>query len=67
MNRLGRTELNYGRHRPISRTLRELSAVTVDEVNAVARQLLRQPYGVAVLGPYRSKGALPRRLRLMAG
>lgn len=67
MNRLGRTELNYGRHRPIARTLRELSAVTVEEVNAVAHQLLRRPYGVAVLGPYRSKGALPRRLRSMAG
>lgn len=67
MNRLGRTELNYGRHRPISRTLRELSAVTVEEVNAVAKRLLHRPYGVAVLGPYRSKGALPRRLRSMAG
>jgi len=67
MNRLGRSELNYGRHRPISRTLRELSAVTVEEVNAVARQLLSKRYGVAVLGPYRSKGALPRRLRALAG
>lgn len=67
MNRLGRTELNYGRYRPISRTLRELSAVTVDEVNAVARRLLRRPYGVAVLGPYKSKGSLPRRLRALAG
>ncbi|WP_067972095.1 M16 family metallopeptidase [Mycolicibacter icosiumassiliensis] len=67
MNRLGRTELNYGRHRPIARTLRELSAVTVEEVNAVARQLLCQPFGVAVLGPYRSKGALPTRLRALAG
>ena len=67
MNRLGRTELSYGRHRTISRTLRELSAVTVEEVNAVAARLLRQPHGVAVLGPYRSQGALPRRLRSMAG
>ncbi|MEO6792167.1 MAG: pitrilysin family protein, partial [Mycobacterium sp.] len=45
MNRLGRTELNYGRHRPIARTLRELGAVTVEEVNAVAHRLLRGPYG----------------------
>ncbi|MBS9534809.1 insulinase family protein [Mycobacterium sp. M1] len=66
MNRLGRTELNYGRHRTITRTLRELSAVTVEEVNAVARQLLRRPYGVAVLGPT-SKGSLPHRLRTLAG
>lgn len=67
MNRLGRTEMNYGRYRPISHTLRELSAVTVDEVNVVARRLLRRPYGVAVLGPYKSKGSLPRRLRALAG
>ncbi|MEO8815395.1 MAG: pitrilysin family protein [Mycobacterium sp.] len=67
MNRLGRCELNYGEHRTIARTLRELNAVTLDEVNAVARRLLGNPFGVAVLGPYRSKGSLPRRLRSMAG
>lgn len=64
---VGPYRVELRRHRPIARTLRELSAVTLDEVNAVARELLRQPYGVAVLGPYRSKGALPRRLRSMAG
>ncbi|MEZ0364717.1 M16 family metallopeptidase [Mycobacterium sp. pUA109] len=67
MHRLGRNELNYGEQRSIARTLRELDAVTVEEVNAVARQLLHKPCGGAVLGPYRSKGALPRRLRVMAG
>ncbi|OHU99637.1 M16 family metallopeptidase [Mycobacterium talmoniae] len=67
MHRLGRNELNYGEQRSIARTLRELDAVTVEEVNAVARQLLHKPCGAAVLGPYRSKGALPRRLRVMAG
>ncbi|HEU4363049.1 MAG TPA: pitrilysin family protein [Mycobacterium sp.] len=67
MNRIGRSELNYGEHRSITRALRELDAVTVAEVNAVARRLLRQPHGAAVLGPYRSKGSLPRQLRSMAG
>ncbi|HEX7322126.1 MAG TPA: pitrilysin family protein, partial [Mycobacterium sp.] len=67
MNRIGRGELNYGGHRSITRTLAELDAVSVDEVNAVARRLLRKPYGVAVLGPYRSKGSLPRKLRALAG
>lgn len=67
MHRLGHSELNYGRQRSIARTLRELDAVTVEEVNAVARSLLRKPFGVAVLGPYRSKGSLPRQLRAMAG
>ena len=67
MNRLGSSELNYGQHRSIARTLRELDAVTVEEVNAVARRLLRRRYGGAVLGPYQSKRALPRLLRSMAG
>jgi predicted Zn-dependent peptidase len=67
MTRIGRSELNYGEYRSVTRALRELDAVTVDEVNAVARRLLRKPHGVAVLGPYRSKGSLPRQLRSMAG
>jgi predicted Zn-dependent peptidase len=63
MNRIGRSELNYGEHRSIDCTLRELDLVTVDEVNAVARRLLGKPYAVAVLGPYRSKRTLPQPLR----
>lgn len=67
MNRIGRNELNYGGHRSIARSLAELDAVTVEEVNVLARRLLRQPCGVAVLGPHRSKGSLPRWLRSMSG
>ncbi|WP_102143432.1 M16 family metallopeptidase [Mycobacterium hubeiense] len=67
MNRIGRSELNYGEHRSIEHTLAEIDAVTVDEVNAVARQLLTRHYGAAVLGPHRSKTALPQRLRALAG
>ena len=63
MNRIGRSELNYGEHRSIDRTLRNLDRVTVDEVNMVARRLLGKPYGVAVAGPYRSKRSLPQPLR----
>jgi predicted Zn-dependent peptidase len=63
MNRIGRSELNYGEHRSIERTLRELDQVTVDEVNAVARRLLTKPYGVAVVGPHHSKRSLPQQLR----
>ena len=51
MNRIGRSELNYGEHRSIADTLAQIDAVTLDEVNAVARQLLTRPYGAAVLGP----------------
>jgi predicted Zn-dependent peptidase len=65
MSRIGRSELNYGTHRSIEHTLQQIDAVTVDEVNAVARRLLSKPYGAAVLGPYRSKRSLPQQLRAM--
>ena len=63
MNRIGRSELNYGEHRSIAQTLSLIDRVTVDEVNAVAHKLLSKPYGAAVLGPYGSKRHLPQRLR----
>jgi predicted Zn-dependent peptidase len=67
MNRIGRSELNYGEHRSIDETLALINEVTLDEVNAVAHQLLAKPYGAAVLGPYRTKKALPQPLRTIAG
>jgi predicted Zn-dependent peptidase len=67
MHRIGRGELNYAEHRSIDRTLQELDEVTLDEVNAVARQLLGRPYGAAVLGPHQSKKSLPQQLRKMTG
>lgn len=67
MHRIGRSELNYGEHRTIDHTLAQIEAVTLEEVNAVAHQLLSRDYGAAVLGPYRSKKALPQQLRTIAG
>jgi predicted Zn-dependent peptidase len=67
MNRIGRSELNFGEHRSIAHTLGKIEAVTLDEVNAVAHQLLNRPYGAAVLGPQRSKKSLPQPLRSIAG
>lgn len=67
MNRLGRNELNYGEHRSIDETLALIDAVTLEDVNAVARRMLSRPFGAAVLGPYRTKRALPQRLRAIAG
>ncbi|MGN7779163.1 M16 family metallopeptidase [Mycolicibacterium sp. 22603] len=67
MHRLGRSELNFGSHRSIAQTLEQIDAVTLDEVNAVARRLLSKPLGAAVLGPYKSKRSLPQRLRDIAG
>jgi predicted Zn-dependent peptidase len=67
MNRIGRSELNYGEHRSIPDTLDKIDAVTLEEVNAVARKLLTRPFGAAVLGPQRSKKSLPQPLRAIAG
>jgi predicted Zn-dependent peptidase len=67
MHRIGRSELNYGTHRSIAKTLEQIDAVTLDEVNAVARRLLGKPFGAAVLGPVRSKKSLPKQLRSIAG
>jgi predicted Zn-dependent peptidase len=67
MNRIGRSELNYGEHRSIAHTLGKIDDVTLEEVNAVARQLLTRPYGAAVLGPQRSKKSLPQPLRRIPG
>ena len=63
MNRIGRSELNYGEHRSIGHTLAQIDSVTLDEVNAVARKVLTGTYGAAVLGPYQSKRQLPQPLR----
>ncbi|MDT5015179.1 MAG: hypothetical protein QOD39_1339 [Mycobacterium sp.] len=67
MNRIGRSELNYAEHRSIDQTLSKIDAVTLEEVNAVARKLLTRPYGAAVLGPQTSKRSLPQPLRSIAG
>lgn len=63
MNRIGRSELNYGEHRSIADTLTKIDRVTVGEVNTTARRLLTKPFGAAVLGPHRSKRTLPQQLR----
>ena len=67
MNRIGRSELNYGEHRSIADTLAKIEDVTLDEVNAVAHKLLTRPFGAAVLGPQRPKTSLPQPLRAIAG
>ncbi|WP_081491110.1 M16 family metallopeptidase [Mycolicibacterium phlei] len=67
MNRIGRSELHYGEHRTLEETLAKIEAVTLDDVNAVARKLLSRPFGGAVLGPQTSKKSLPQPLRKIAG
>ena len=65
MNRLGRSELNYGEYRSVANTLRHIDAVTVEDVNAVARKVLAGCFGAAVLGPHRSKRSLPQTLHAL--
>jgi predicted Zn-dependent peptidase len=67
MNRLGRTELNYGEYRSLTSTLRNIERVRVEDVNAVARTVLNGRFGAAVLGPHRTKRSLPHKLRAIAG
>jgi predicted Zn-dependent peptidase len=67
MNRIGRSELNYGEHRTIADTLAKIDDVTLDEVNAIANKLLTRHYGAAVLGPQSTRKALPQPLRAIAG
>ncbi|MGH3677724.1 MAG: M16 family metallopeptidase [Mycobacterium sp.] len=67
MNRIGRSELNFGEHRSIAHTLSMIDDVTADEVNAVARRLLSRRFGAAVMGPYRTKRSLPQPLRAITG
>ncbi|MBY6367410.1 insulinase family protein [Rhodococcus corynebacterioides] len=63
MNRIGRSELNYGNHRSVEETLRRIDDVTLDDVRAVAEDLLRRPMAAAVVGPYDRVSELPRAVR----
>ncbi len=63
MNRIGRSELNYGNHRSVSETLQRIDAVTTEQVDAVARTLLARPMAAAVAGPYRRTRDLPVAVR----
>ncbi|WP_308115152.1 MULTISPECIES: pitrilysin family protein [unclassified Rhodococcus (in: high G+C Gram-positive bacteria)] len=67
MNRIGRSELNYGNHRDVSHTLARIDAVTVDEVRDVAQVLLTRPFGAAVVGPFKSARQLPASVKSLVG
>ncbi|MBT2514267.1 pitrilysin family protein [Arthrobacter sp. ISL-30] len=52
MSRLGRAELVSGEFQDIDETLRQIKAVTVDEVQELARELAAAPRTVTVVGPF---------------
>lgn len=59
MNRIGRSELDHGRQRPVAESLDRIAAVTPEQVASVARDLLAAPLTVAVVGPYDEESDLP--------
>lgn len=64
MNRIGRSELDHGRQRPVAESLDRIAAVTPEQVAEVARELLTSPLTAAVVGPYDDESDLPPSLRL---
>ncbi|WP_445154782.1 M16 family metallopeptidase [Arthrobacter sp. Hor0625] len=52
MSRLGRAELVSGEYQDIDETLRQIKAVTVAEVQELARELAAAPRTVTVVGPF---------------
>ena len=52
MSRLGRAELVSGEFQDIDETLRQIKAVTVDQVQELARELAAAPRTVTVVGPF---------------
>jgi predicted Zn-dependent peptidase len=63
MNRIGASEIDLGRQRTIGESLERISAVTGEQVAALARELLEQPTATAVVGPFDDEDALPRSVR----
>ncbi|GIE93568.1 M16 family metallopeptidase [Paractinoplanes rishiriensis] len=52
MSRLAKSELLYGELMAVDELLGRVDAVTADEVNAIAADLLAQPMSLAVVGPF---------------
>lgn len=63
MSRIGKVELNYGRHFSVEQTLRRIEEVTAAGVAEVAADLLRRPLTTAVVGPFEDAAELPGGLR----
>jgi predicted Zn-dependent peptidase len=57
MNRIGKSELCWGRQLSVDATLERIAAVTPEEVRAVARDVLGQRPSLAVIGPLKDKQA----------
>jgi len=58
MSRLGKSELVYGELLSVDEVLARIDAVTVDDVQLLAHELLGQPLALAAIGPYDDDSAL---------
>ena len=52
MSRLGKAELVYGELMSVDEILASIDAVTLDDVAALAHELMSQPLALAAIGPY---------------
>ena len=57
MSRIGKGELVYGEHLSVDTVIDLISGVTLDDVRAVAGQLLTADPAFAVIGPYKDSSA----------
>ncbi|MFK0296661.1 M16 family metallopeptidase [Streptomyces sp. NPDC090442] len=57
MHRLGKSELCWGEHMSVDEVLARISAVTPDEVRAVARDVLGARPSLSVIGPLKDRQA----------
>jgi predicted Zn-dependent peptidase len=55
MSRLGKGELVHGELLSVDEVLAQIDAVTLDDVHAVARDVLTRPLSLGVLGPFGDK------------
>ncbi len=68
MSRLAKSEMLYDDLMTVDELLARVDRVTLDDVNAVAHDLLSQPMSLAVVGPFDETAFAesPRRLRRTA-
>lgn len=55
MNGLGREELLYGDHWSLEQEIADIEAVTVEQIRAVAAEILSQPMTTVAVGPFDQK------------
>jgi predicted Zn-dependent peptidase len=60
MLRAAQNEINFGRHKPISESAKNIEAVTREQILELANELLEPPMALAVLGPVKDPDSLKR-------